>query len=163
MGNPHVVIFVDDLKSIDLPATGSAIENHEAFPERTNVHFVRVDSPSEARMISWERGSGATQACGTGACAVGVPGEGELGKNTVRLFAGLRADPFFLDAVGAKETVLSGFTLSPELTLPREQPENFSDHLNVLTIVLDFDAGTVLGTYDTTLFAVNVETARRSD
>ncbi len=74
MGNPHVVVFVDDLESIDLPAAGSAIENHEAFPERTNVHFVRVDSPSEARMISWERGSGATQACGTGACAVGVAG-----------------------------------------------------------------------------------------
>ncbi len=74
MGNPHAVIFVDDLELIDLPAAGSAIENHEAFPERTNVHFVRVDSPSEARMISWERGSGATQACGTGACAVCVAG-----------------------------------------------------------------------------------------
>ena len=74
MGNPHVVVFVDDLESIDLPTAGSAIENHEAFPERTNVHFVSVVSPSEARMISWERGSGATQACGTGACAVGVAG-----------------------------------------------------------------------------------------
>ena len=74
MGNPHVVVFVDDLESIDLPAAGSAIENHEAFPERTNVHFVSVVSPSGARMISWERGSGATQACGTGACAVAVAG-----------------------------------------------------------------------------------------
>ncbi len=74
MGNPHVVVFVDDLQAVDLPGTGAAIETHPAFPERTNVHFVRVLAPGEARMITWERGSGATQACGTGACAVGVAG-----------------------------------------------------------------------------------------
>ncbi len=74
MGNPHVIVFVDDLAEVDLVQAGSAIENHEAFPERTNAHFVKILSPNEARMISWERGSGATQACGTGACAVGVAG-----------------------------------------------------------------------------------------
>ncbi len=74
MGNPHVVVFVDDLAGVDLASVGSAIENHEAFPERTNVHFVKILSQKEARMISWERGSGATQACGTGACAVAVAG-----------------------------------------------------------------------------------------
>ncbi len=74
MGNPHVIVFVDDLAGVDLANAGPAIENHEAFPERTNVHFVKILSSNEARMISWERGSGATQACGTGACAVGVAG-----------------------------------------------------------------------------------------
>jgi diaminopimelate epimerase len=74
MGNPHVIVFVDDLAGVDLANAGSAIENHEVFPERTNAHFVKIVSPNEARMISWERGSGATQACGTGACAVGVAG-----------------------------------------------------------------------------------------
>ena len=74
MGNPHVIVFVDDLAGIDLADAGPAIENHEIFPERTNAHFVKILSPNEARMLSWERGSGATQACGTGACAVGVAG-----------------------------------------------------------------------------------------
>ncbi len=74
MGNPHVVIFVDDLDSVELAEEGSAIEHHQSFPERTNVHFVKVTSSSGARMLSWERGSGATRACGTGACAVAVAG-----------------------------------------------------------------------------------------
>lgn len=74
LGNPHVVIFCDDVNTIDLAREGAAIESHGDFPQRTNVHFVEVLRSTEARMISWERGSGATQACGTGACAVGVAG-----------------------------------------------------------------------------------------
>lgn len=74
MGNPHLVVFADDLAKVNLAAEGPAIENHPAFPERTNAHFVKVIGPTEARMITWERGSGTTQACGTGACAVGVAG-----------------------------------------------------------------------------------------
>ncbi len=74
MGNPHAVVFVDDLRRVDLAIEGPAIECHAAFPERINVHFATVISPTEARMISWERGSGATRACGTGACAVCVAG-----------------------------------------------------------------------------------------
>ncbi|MBN1787824.1 MAG: diaminopimelate epimerase [Sedimentisphaerales bacterium] len=69
MGNPHAVFFVDDLSAIELEKLGPAIENHKLFPERINAHFVRVDSAGEFTMVTWERGSGATLACGTGACA----------------------------------------------------------------------------------------------
>lgn len=72
MGNPHAVIFVDDVTNIDLPGQGAAIEHHPYFPHRTNVHFVEVANPRELRIRSWERGSGVTMACGTGACACAV-------------------------------------------------------------------------------------------
>jgi diaminopimelate epimerase len=75
MGNPHCIVFVDDVSSVPLEDWGLAIENHEMFPSRTNVHFVQVLSPNELRMRTWERGAGATLACGTGACAVGVAAE----------------------------------------------------------------------------------------
>jgi diaminopimelate epimerase len=74
MGNPHAVIFVDKLHTIDLVAVGPLIESAPEFPERINVHFVRVDSPMHVTVRTWERGSGATRACGTGACAVCVAG-----------------------------------------------------------------------------------------
>jgi diaminopimelate epimerase len=69
MGNPHVVIPVADLDAVDLEALGPLLELHEAFPARTNVHFVQVLSPNHLRMRVWERGAGPTLACGTGACA----------------------------------------------------------------------------------------------
>ena len=72
MGNPHLVIFVDDITQIDLPAVGPLLENHPLFPNRTNVEFVQILSPDEVRMRVWERGSGITQACGTGAGATAV-------------------------------------------------------------------------------------------
>jgi diaminopimelate epimerase len=74
MGNPHAVIYVDDVKKIDLEKIGPMIENHKAFPRRINVHFVQVHSKTEATMRTWERGSGITLACGTGAAAVCVAG-----------------------------------------------------------------------------------------
>ena len=74
MGNPHAVFFRADLASVDLEKFGPAIENHSIFPQRTNVHFVRVDKPTEFTMRTWERGSGVTLACGTGACAACVAG-----------------------------------------------------------------------------------------
>jgi diaminopimelate epimerase len=74
MGNPHAVIYVDDAKGFDLATFGPVIENHELFPERVNVHFVQVHSDNEATMVTWERGSGPTLACGTGASAVCVAG-----------------------------------------------------------------------------------------
>jgi diaminopimelate epimerase len=72
MGNPHCVTFVDDPDAIDLETWGPKFENHPSFPERTNVHFVKVAGPHEHVMRVWERGAGITQACGTGACAVAV-------------------------------------------------------------------------------------------
>ena len=74
MGNPHCVTFVDDPYSVDLERTGPAFEHHAAFPERVNSEFVRVDGRNELTMRVWERGSGETWACGTGACAVATAG-----------------------------------------------------------------------------------------
>ncbi|MDR1936866.1 MAG: diaminopimelate epimerase, partial [Tannerellaceae bacterium] len=72
MGNPHLVIFVEDIHAVDLPEIGPQLERHPFFPDRTNVEFVQVLSPHEVRMRVWERGSGITMACGTGACATAV-------------------------------------------------------------------------------------------
>ncbi len=74
MGNPHAVIYVDDVSKIPLGQLGPEIENNPLFARRTNVHFVRVAGPHEATMRTWERGSGPTMACGTGAAAVCVAG-----------------------------------------------------------------------------------------
>jgi diaminopimelate epimerase len=74
MGNPHAVIFTPDVKSLDLARIGPPLENHKAFPRRMNVHWVQVVSRDEVIMRTWERGSGITWACGTGACAVCVAG-----------------------------------------------------------------------------------------
>jgi len=74
MGNPHAVFYCPQLDQIDLQRLGPAIENHKMFPQRVNVHFVQVVSPEEVIMRTWERGSGITLACGTGAAAVCVAG-----------------------------------------------------------------------------------------
>ena len=69
MGNPHAVIFVDDVEVIDLEGLGRAIEIHPSFPAKTNVEFVQVINDQELKMRVWERGAGETLACGTGASA----------------------------------------------------------------------------------------------
>ncbi len=69
MGNPHFVVFINDMNQIDLPVIGPKIENHPHFPNRTNVEFAQLLPGGDIRMRVWERGSGITQACGTGACA----------------------------------------------------------------------------------------------
>jgi diaminopimelate epimerase len=74
MGNPHAVIYVNDVKAVDLEKIGPVVERHPAFPRRINAHWVQVHSPGEVTMRTWERGSGITLACGTGACAVCVAG-----------------------------------------------------------------------------------------
>ena len=71
MGNPHYVIFVDDLDSVDVAAQGAVLERHQRFPERCNIEFAQVTADG-IRMRVWERGSGITMACGTGACATAV-------------------------------------------------------------------------------------------
>ena len=69
MGNPHCVTFVDDTKSLDLEHIGPDFEHHEAFPDRVNTEFVQIIDRNTVNMRVWERGSGETWACGTGACA----------------------------------------------------------------------------------------------
>ena len=72
MGNPHAVIFVDDVESLNLPVLGPQFEHHPWFPSRTNTEFVQLLDHERARMRVWERGAGETLACGTGACAAAV-------------------------------------------------------------------------------------------
>ncbi|HAG79778.1 MAG TPA: diaminopimelate epimerase [Cyanobacteria bacterium UBA12227] len=69
MGNPHCITFVDDAAAIPLETTGPKFEHHPAFPQRTNTEFIQVVRPDYLKMRVWERGAGATLACGTGACA----------------------------------------------------------------------------------------------
>jgi len=70
MGNPHCVIFVEDVENFQVEKYGPLIENHELFPRRTNVEFVQIISRTEVRQRTWERGAGETLACGTGSSAV---------------------------------------------------------------------------------------------
>jgi diaminopimelate epimerase len=74
MGNPHCITFVDAITDAQVLGLGPQIERHAAFPRRINVEFVRVNSPEDVTVRVWERGSGETLACGTGACAVAVAG-----------------------------------------------------------------------------------------
>jgi diaminopimelate epimerase len=74
MGNPHCVLFVPEVDSLDLAAIGPHFEHHERFPKRINTEFIQVVGRGEMRMRVWERGSGETAACGTGACAAAVAG-----------------------------------------------------------------------------------------
>jgi len=72
MGNPHAVLFVDDVQAYPIEIVGPQVEHHPAFPRRTNTEFIQVVSNSEIIFRVWERGAGATLACGTGACAAAV-------------------------------------------------------------------------------------------
>ncbi len=72
MGNPHAVIVVDNVSKFPVAYYGPKIESHQFFPNRTNVEFIEITSPSDVKMRVWERGSGETMACGTGAAAVAV-------------------------------------------------------------------------------------------
>ena len=74
MGNPHAVIYVDDVRAVELERIGPLLETHRAFPQRINVHVVQVRNEGEVAVRTWERGSGITLACGTGASAVCVAG-----------------------------------------------------------------------------------------
>ena len=115
MGNPHAVLFVDDPAVAPVRELGPAIEHHEMFPARTNVEFVSVRSPERIEMRVWERGSGETLACGTGACAAAVAARVLRDANaamTVALPGGElavewagsldRADPVFLTGPATK-------------------------------------------------------------
>ncbi len=81
MGNPHFVTFVEDVEEFDIHRYGPLLEHHEVFPDRCNIEFAQVLSSGEVRTRVWERGSGVTLACGTGACATSVAA-------TVRALAG---------------------------------------------------------------------------
>jgi diaminopimelate epimerase len=91
LGNPHCVTFVEDVQAVPLETLGPRIENHGAFPRRTNAEFVQVIGPTELQMRVWERGVGQTLACGSGACAslAAAARSGYCGRRaTVRLPGG---------------------------------------------------------------------------
>ena len=108
MGNPHAVIYVDDVAKIDLEKIGPMIERHKAFPRRINVHVVQVQSAGEATMRTWERGSGITLACGTGASAVCVAGvlTGKTGRKLLIHLPGGDLHLEWRDAATGDDSVL---------------------------------------------------------
>ncbi len=94
VGNPHCVIFTDDVDGLELEKIGPAIENHKFFPDRANVEFVKVIDENTLQMRVWERGSGETWACGTGACATTVAAvENDICKKDTDVKVILRGGP----------------------------------------------------------------------
>lgn len=117
MGNPHAVTYVDDVMSLDLEKIGPAFENHPIFPERVNTEFIKVLDSHTIQMRVWERGSGETWACGTGACAAAVASvKNGYFKNGEEITVKLRGGDLFVtystDGTvlmrGAAETVFTG-------------------------------------------------------
>ena len=74
MGNPHCVLYVDDVEAAPVTTLGPSVEHHPMFPNRVNVEFVQLVDRGRVKQRTWERGTGETLACGSGACAVGVAG-----------------------------------------------------------------------------------------
>jgi diaminopimelate epimerase len=95
MGNPHCVTFVEKITDAMVLGIGPKVEADPAFPRRTNIEFVRVNRPDDITMRVWERGSGETMACGTGACAVAVAGA-VTGRTQRRIIAHLRGGDLHL-------------------------------------------------------------------
>jgi diaminopimelate epimerase len=107
MGNPHCVTFVDELSDEWVLSVGPKVETHPAFPRRVNAEFIQVVSPREFRMRVWERGSGETQACGTGACASAVAGV-LAGLTERRVLAHLPGGDLELEWAESGEVYLTG-------------------------------------------------------
>ncbi len=100
MGNPHCVVYLDDIDSLNLAKIGPKFEHHPFFPKRVNTEFIKILNPAEVRMRVWERGAGETWACGTGASAVA-----RIGKNADRI---RRGGPCHRAARESSGTRLSG-------------------------------------------------------
>ena len=113
MGNPHLVLWCPGVECIDLGAIGPVLERHAAFPARINVHLVEVIDREHVRMRTWERGSGITQACGTGACAVAVAGVLE-GRTHGAIRADLPGGTLALEWAGGESPV---FMTGPATTV----------------------------------------------
>jgi diaminopimelate epimerase len=117
MGNPHCVIFVDDVKNCAVTDLGPHIEKHAFFPKRTNVEFVQVINKRRVKVRTWERGTGETLACGSGACAVAVAGSlnhfterkvtVELLGGSLEIFWDVKDDCVYM--TGPAESVFEGF------------------------------------------------------
>lgn len=121
MGNPHFVTFVDDIDTIDIARYGSEMERDAAFPQRCNIEFAQVMPDGTLRTRVWERGSGITMACGTGACATAVAAQitgRAQNKSTIKMDGGTlliewNADDGHVYMTGPAEFVFDG-----EIALP---------------------------------------------
>ena len=107
MGNPHCVTFVDEVNDDWVLRVGPQIEHHPAFPRRVNAEFIQVVSPAEFIMRVWERGSGETLACGTGACASAVAGA-LTGRTNRTVTAHLRGGDLKLEWASTGEVFMTG-------------------------------------------------------
>lgn len=119
MGNPHAVIYVDSVDNFPVEKVGSKIENNTLFPKRVNVEFVEIISENEVKQRTWERGSGETLACGTGASAVCVSGI-STGKTTSPLKVNLLGGVLTIEWDGKSEVFMSGgaeFVFNGEMDL----------------------------------------------
>jgi diaminopimelate epimerase len=124
VGNPHCVIQVDDPATFDVAGVGAVIEHHKAFPNRVNVEFIRVEADGSVRMRVWERGVGETQACGTGATAVGAAVV-KLGLSLSPVVVHLLGGDLTIEVEEAAPAVEDGTAVTPErrvfMTGPAEE------------------------------------------
>lgn len=107
MGNPHAVIYVEDVEQFPVTQVGPLIEHHAWFPRRTNVEFVQILSPGEVIQRTWERGAGETLACGTGAAAVTVAGV-LTGRTEPSITNHLRGGDLLMEWLEAGEVLMTG-------------------------------------------------------
>jgi diaminopimelate epimerase len=107
MGNPHCITFVDDVDHFPVEKIGPDIENHNSFPQRTNVEFVQILNQQEVKMRVWERGAGETLACGTGACATAVASmlNDKVGR---KVTVHLRGGDLFIEWTGDNKVYMTG-------------------------------------------------------
>jgi diaminopimelate epimerase len=107
MGNPHCVVFVEDVAGLPLETLGPRFERHPFFPRRVNTEFVRVDGRERLTMRVWERGAGETMACGTGACAVAVAAA-RTGRSARRVTVTLPGGPLEIDWRADDRVLMTG-------------------------------------------------------
>lgn len=121
MGNPHFVTFVDDIDTIDIARYGSEMEHDAAFPQRCNIEFAQVMSDGTIRTRVWERGSGITMACGTGACATAVAAQitgRAQNKSTIKMDGGTLLIEWNADDEHVYMTGPAEFVFDGEIALP---------------------------------------------
>ena len=121
MGNPHFVTFVDDIDTIDIARYGSEMEHDAAFPQRCNIEFAQVMPDGTIRTRVWERGSGITMACGTGACATAVAAQitgRAQNKSTIKMDGGTLLIEWNADDEHVYMTGPAEFVFDGEIALP---------------------------------------------
>lgn len=121
MGNPHFVTFVDDIDTIDIARYGSEMEHDAAFPQRCNIEFAQVMPDGTIRTRVWERGSGITMACGTGACATAVAAQitgRAQNKSTIKMDGGTLLIEWNVDDGHVYMTGPAEFVFDGEIVLP---------------------------------------------